>query len=100
MKLWLLKWKLHQNVSVMMNSIEPQIAKLLGDQIIVDMREGRKFQVDIVLPPIFIWFLTNYVGVNQSVYILDKGNADTTRQICSTFGLTSQDEILQFKSNT
>lgn len=64
------------------------------DQIIVDMREGRKFQVDIVLASQSLSdFSPTMLELTSSVYILDKGNADTTRQICSTFGLTSQDEI-------
>lgn len=63
------------------------------EQIIVDMREGRKFQVDIMLASQSLSdFSPTMLELTSSVYILDKGNADTTEQICRTFGLTSDDE--------
>lgn len=63
------------------------------DQVLVDMREGRKFQVDVMLASQSMAdFDARMMEFASSIYVMDKGNAATTNEICSKFGLDDPEE--------
>lgn len=63
------------------------------DQVLVDMREGRKFQVDVVLSSQSLEdFDERMMEFASSIYVMDSGNASTTENICTRFGLDDPEE--------
>lgn len=63
------------------------------DQVLVDMREGRKFQVEVILSSQSLEdFDERMMEFTSSVYVMDSGNASTTENICSRFGLDDPEE--------
>ena len=63
------------------------------DQVVVDMREGRKFQVDVLLSSQSLAdFDERMMEFASSVYIMDSGNAQTARDIAERFGFDDPEE--------
>lgn len=63
------------------------------DQVLVDMREGRKFQVDVILSSQSLEdFDERMMEFASSIYVMDSGNATTTENICRRFGLDDPEE--------
>ncbi len=63
------------------------------DQVLVDMREGRKFQVDVILSSQSLEdFDERMMEFASSIYVMDSGNASTTENICTRFGLDDPEE--------
>lgn len=63
------------------------------DQVVVDMREGRKFQVDVLLSSQSLAdFDERMMEFASSVYVMDSGNAQTARDIAERFGFDDPEE--------
>lgn len=64
------------------------------DQVVVDMREGRKFQVDVILSSQSLAdFDERMMEFASSIYIMSSGNAQTTRDVADRFGFTDPEEL-------
>lgn len=62
-------------------------------QVLVDMREGRKFQVDVVLSSQSLSdFDETMMEFASSVYVMDSGNAKTAEDIANRFGFDDPEE--------
>ena len=62
-------------------------------QVLVDMREGRKFQVDVMLSSQSLEdFDERMMEFASSVYVMDSSNASTTDNIAKRFGFDDPDE--------
>lgn len=67
-------------------------AEQVREQVVLDMREGRKWQVDIMLASQDLGdFDKNMVNFATGVFVMDGGNAQTVNDIATTFGF--QDEF-------
>lgn len=63
------------------------------DQVLVDMREGRKFQVDVMLSSQSLEdFDDQMMEFASSIYVMDAGNATATENICKKFGFDDPEE--------
>lgn len=63
------------------------------DQVLVDMREGRKFQVDVMLSSQSLEdFDDKMMEFASSIYVMDAGNASTIENICRKFGFDDPEE--------
>lgn len=63
------------------------------EQVVTDMREGRKFQVDIMLASqSIVDFNAQMREFASSIYVLDKGSAEMTEKIATTFGFDTDEE--------
>jgi intracellular multiplication protein IcmB len=64
-------------------------AAAVRNQILLDMREGRKWKVDIMLASQSVRdFDKEMIGFATNVYIMDPGNADNLNALEEQFGLT------------
>jgi intracellular multiplication protein IcmB len=68
-------------------------ARQVREQVELDMREGRKWQVDIMLASQDLGdFDKNMVNFATGVFVMDGGNAQTVRDIADVFGFQSEFE--------
>lgn len=63
------------------------------DQVLVDMREGRKFQVDVMLSSQSLEdFDDRMMEFASSIYVMDSGNASSIENLCKKFGFDDPEE--------
>ena len=63
------------------------------DQVLVDMREGRKFQVDVMLASQSLEdFDERMMEFASSIYVMDSGNATSIENLCTRFGFDDPEE--------
>lgn len=75
-------------------------AQMVRDQVLVDMREGRKWGVDVTLSSQALEdFDSTMLEFATGIFIMDGGNEKTVEKIASTFGISDNTERAALRNN-